>query len=46
MLGYTKTDFKEIISGLCGIEGTSEDVSAINKALDFFDGLLQEGYFD
>lgn len=46
MLGYTKEEFKDIISGLCGIEASGEDVASINKALDFLDGLLVEGYFD
>ena len=46
MLGYTKTDLDEMISGLCGIEAKPEDVASINKALDFLEGLLAEGYFD
>jgi hypothetical protein len=46
MLGYTKEQFQDIISGLCGIEASGEDVQAINKALDFLDGLWAEGYFD
>jgi hypothetical protein len=46
MLGYTEKDVKEIIGGLCGIEGTSEDVDSINKAIDFLQGLLEEGHFN
>jgi len=46
MLGYTKEDFQDIISGLCGIEASGEDVASINKALDFLEGLWAEGYFD
>ena len=46
MLGYTKEQFQDIISGLCGIEASGEDVASINKALDFLDGLWAEGYFD
>jgi hypothetical protein len=44
MLGYTEKEVKEIIGGLCGIEGTSEDVASINKAIDFLEGILEEGY--
>jgi hypothetical protein len=46
MLGYTKEQFQDIISGLCGIEASGEDVSSINKALDFLEGLRTEGYFE
>ncbi len=44
MLGYTEKDVKEIIEGLCGIEGTSENVASINKAIDLLDGLIAEGW--
>jgi hypothetical protein len=46
MLGYKESDIKEMISGLSGIEGTSDDVESIEKVLDFLDGLLAEGHFD
>lgn len=46
MLGYTKADLDEMISGLCGIEANAKDVSSINKAIDFLQGLWAEGYFD
>ena len=46
MLGYTKADLDEMINGLCGIEASAEDVSSINKAIDFLQGLWAEGYFD
>lgn len=46
MLGYKESDIREMISGLSGIQGTSDDVQSIEKVLDFFDGLLSEGYFD
>jgi hypothetical protein len=46
MLGYTDKDLQDIISGLCGIEASGEDVASINKALDFLEGLLSEGHFN
>lgn len=46
MLGYTDKEIKAIIDGLCGIESTSETVASINKAIDFLEGLLEEGYAD
>jgi hypothetical protein len=46
MLGYKESDIKEMISGLSGIEGTSDDVDSIEKVLDFLDRLLAEGHFD
>jgi hypothetical protein len=46
MLGYTNTDLNDMIHGLCGIETTPENVTAINKAIDFLQGLWAEGYFD
>jgi hypothetical protein len=46
MLGYSKEDLNEMISGLCGIEANSESVASINKAIDFLQGLWAEGYFD
>lgn len=46
VLGYKKSDIQDMISGLCGIEGTSETVEDIEKVLDFLDGLLSEGHFD
>ena len=42
MLGYSEKEIKEIVDGLCGIEGTSETVASINKAIDFLEGLLEE----
>ena len=46
MLGYSKEEFDEILSGLCGIEAQPADVEAINKAIDFMQGIWAEGYFD
>ena len=46
MLGYAKAEITEVISLLCGIEASPEDVAAINKAIDLLDGLIVEGYFD
>ena len=46
MLGYSKEEFREIVSGLCGIEASPDDVDAINKAIDFLEGMWAEGHFD
>jgi|APCry1669188970_1035186.scaffolds.fasta_scaffold235325_2 hypothetical protein len=46
MLGYSKLDIQEIMEGLIGLEGTEMEVYRINRAIDFFDGLLTEGYAD
>ena len=37
-----QTEIREIISDLCGIDTTGENVKAINKAIDFLDGLLND----
>jgi hypothetical protein len=46
MMGYKNSDIRDMISGLCGIESTSDDVESIEKVLDFLDGLLSEGHFN
>jgi hypothetical protein len=46
MLGYSKEEFNEILNGLCGIEANPADVEAINKAIDFMQGIWAEGYFN
>jgi len=46
MLGYTEEDLRRFISNLVGIEATTEEVAKINEVIDFFDGLLSEGYLN
>lgn len=46
MLGYTEKEVNQIANDLCELEVTSEQLKAIQKALDLIEGLLAEGYFD
>jgi hypothetical protein len=46
MLGYAKSEITEVISLLCGVEASPEDIKSINKAIDILDGLIAEGYID
>ena len=40
-MGYTEK-INEMISELCGNEGSAKDVKSINKVIDFLDGLRKE----